>query len=109
MGISETNFSILNNQSSAQPITGFSFSNSVVRGFTALVTVEIDATSDLYEQFTLNGIQKASGWNMSVESVGDNTGVVFSISSLGQVVYTSSNLSGFNTGIIKFRALTTSF
>lgn len=107
--ISETSFSLANNQTTFSNVTGLSFGNTVVRGFSALVTVEIDATSDLFEQFTLNGIQKSSGWNMAVESVGDNSGIVFSITSTGQVQYTSQILSGFVSGLIKFKAITTSF
>ena len=106
--IEETNFSLANNQSSAANVTGFVFSNSVVRGFSALVTVEIDATADLFEQFTLNGIQKNSQWDMSIESTGDDSGILFSINSSGQIQYTSSNKAGFISGLIKFRAITTS-
>ena len=106
--ISETSFSILNNQSSAQPITGFSFSNATVRSFTALASVKIEATSNLYEVFEIKGIQKDSDWNISIQSSGDISGVSFYISSLGQMEYTSSNYTGFISGVIKFKAFTTS-
>lgn len=105
--ISETSFSLANNQVSAANVTGLAFANATVRGFNALVTVEIDATADLFEQFTLDGIQKGASWNMSVSAVGDNSGVVFSITSAGQVQYTSANQAGFVSGKIKFRAVTT--
>ena len=107
--IAETEVSLSNSQTTPQNITGFAFANSVVRGFSALVTVEIDATSDLFEQFTLNGIQKNGSWNMSIESIGDNTGIVFSITSSGQIQYTSPAYAGFTSADVKFRAITTSF
>lgn len=107
--IAETEKLLLNSQISPQDITGFVFSNSVVRGFSALVTVEIDADSDLFEQFTLNGIQKNGSWNMSIESIGDNTGIVLSITSSGQIQYVSPTYTGFTSANIKFRAITTSF
>jgi hypothetical protein len=107
--ITEKSYTLSNSQVVAENITDFSFLNNEVRGFTALVTVEIDADSDLFEQFTLNGIQKNGSWNMSTESIGDNTGIVFSITSSGQVQYTSASYAGFVSGIIKFRAITTSF
>jgi len=44
---------------------------------------------------------------MAVSSAGDESGVVFSITSAGQVQYTSANYSGFVSGKIKFRAITT--
>ena len=106
--LDSTAFSFANNQSVAANVTGFAFANATVRGFNALVTVEIDATADLFEQFNLQGIQKGSSWNMSIESVGDNSGVAFSITSAGQVQYTSGNVSGFSAGLIKFRAIVTS-
>jgi hypothetical protein len=105
--INETSFSLANNQAVAADVTGFAFAAATVRSFSALVSVEIDATADLYEQFTLQGINKAGSFNMSVDSVGDSSGVVFSITSAGQVQYTSGNAAGFVSGAIKFRAITT--
>lgn len=105
--INETSFSAANNQTTAADVTGLAFANGTVRSFRALVSVSIDATSDLFEQFTLEGIQKSSSWEMSSSSLGDNSGVEFSITSAGQVQYTSSNVSGFVSNTIKFRAVTT--
>lgn len=105
--IQETSFSAANNVSSAADVTGFAFANATVRSFSALVSVSLDATSDLFEEFTLQGIQKASSWNMSVDSVGDNSGITFSITSAGQIQYTSGNAAGFVSNTIKFRAITT--
>jgi predicted nucleic acid-binding Zn-ribbon protein len=107
--ISETVYNFSNSQVVAEDITDFAFENTAVRGFTALVTVEIDADTELFEQFSLNGIQKNGSWNMSIESIGDNTNIIFSITSSGQIQYVSQNYVGFVTGKIKFRAITTSF
>jgi hypothetical protein len=107
--ISETEFNLTNSQSIAQDVTSFAFSNAQVQGFTALVTVKVEAASDLFEQFTLNAIQKSGSWVMSIESIGDVTDIIFSITSSGQVQYTSPTYSGFISGTIKFRAITTSF
>jgi hypothetical protein len=106
--IAETSFSASNNQSAAANVTGFVFSNAGVRSFQALVSVAIDATGDLNEEFVLNGIQKASSWEMTAMSRGDDSGVVFSITTGGQVQYTSTNVSGFTANAVKFRAITTS-
>lgn len=106
--ITETSFSLANNQVAAADVTGLAF-NAVVRGFKALVSVEIDATLGLYETFELVGINKAgTAFDMAVSAVGDESGVTFTITSAGQVQYTSSNYSGFVSGAIKFRAETTS-
>jgi hypothetical protein len=105
--ISETSFSAANNQVAAANVTALAFAAGTVRGFKALVSVEIDATLDSYETFELVGINKGGSFDMAVSSVGDESGVVFSITSGGQVQYTSANSSGFVTNLIKFRAETT--
>jgi hypothetical protein len=105
--ISETSFSITQNQLT-QTVLGFSFNNAIVRSFEAIASVSINATASLYEEFTIKGIQKGSNWFISISSIGDNCGVYFTINSSGQVLYTSPTYSGFVSGVIKFRALTTS-
>lgn len=105
--LSEASFSLANNQSVASNVTGFAFANATVRGFDALVTVEINATANLYEEFQIKGIQKGSEWDYSIISDGDNSQVNFSVTTSGQVQYTSGNITGFVDGAIKFRAITT--
>lgn len=104
----EQSFALSNNQSTAADVTGFSFANATVRSFSAHASVEIDADTDLYEMFDIKGIQKSSGWDISATSLGDTTGVEFSITSSGQIQYTSESYTGFVSGAIKFKALTTS-
>lgn len=106
--ITEASFSITNNQSAAANITGLAFSNSVVRSFKVLMSIQVDATVDLWEAVELIGINKGGVFDMAQSGAGDTTGVVLSITSGGQVQYTCSNYTGFVSGAIKFRAITTS-
>lgn len=106
--IEETSFAVANSQAVAANVTGLAFSNSVVRSFKALVSVQIDATLDLWETVELIGINKAGVFDMAQSGIGDDTGVVLTITSGGQVQYTSATYSGFVSGAIKFRAITTS-
>lgn len=106
--IQETSFSLTNNQSTVANITGLAFANGVVRSFKAIVSIYIDASSDLFEVFELNGIQRGSDWVMSIESEGDDSGLTFSITNAGQIQYTSTNVAGFVSGVANFRATTTS-
>lgn len=106
--LNEGSFSASNNQIAAANVTGFSFNPSNVRSFEALISVYIDATSDLYEMMSVNGINKGSDWSISIEHTGDNSGINLSITSGGQVQYTSTNVSGFTSSTIKFRAISTS-
>lgn len=103
--INPTSFSAANNQVTAANVTGFAFSSIVVRSFQALVSVHLNATTELYETFSILGIQKTGTFDISIEGCGDNTGVIFSITSAGQIQYTSNNSSGFISSTVKFRAI----
>lgn len=105
--IQHTTFSAANNQAAAANVTGLAFANASVRSFKALVSVAIDATADLFEQFELMAIQKGATWDLSQTAVGDDSGLVFSITNAGQVQYTSTNVLGFVTSTVNFRAIVT--
>jgi hypothetical protein len=106
--INETSFSLSNNQAAPTNVTGLVFASGTVRGFKALVSVSINATASLFEMFEIIGIQKSGSYDMTQLSTGDTSGVVFSITSAGQIQYTSTNNAGFVSGVVKFRAQTTS-
>lgn len=106
--LAEDSFSLANNQASPANVTGFLFNNAVVRSFDALISVEIDATTNLFESFRILGIQKDSLWDIAIESTGDNSLIVFTITTGGQIQYVSGNYTGFTSGLIKFRSITTS-
>jgi hypothetical protein len=106
--IQETSFSAADNQVAATDVTGLVFAAGAVRGFKALVTVEIDATADLFEAFELVGINKGGSFDMAISSVGDDSSITLSITAAGQVQYTSGTAAGFVSNTIKFRAITTS-
>lgn len=105
--IQETNFVGSGNVSPAGDVTGLAFSLAAVRGFKALVTVNVSATSNLYETFDIIGINKGSNFEIAVSSVGDDSLVIFSITSAGQIQYQSGSYPGFISMDIKFRAITT--
>lgn len=105
--IQPASFSAANNQIVAADVTGLLFNPLSVRSFDILLSVAIDATSDLFEQFKLNGIYNGVSWYLNSSSVGDSSGIVFSITNAGQVQYTSTNVSGFVSSTFRFRAQTT--
>lgn len=100
--ISHTSFTAADNQSSAADVTGFVFANAVTRSFDAIVSVVRGAT---YSQYKIQGIQKAASWELNQSYVGDITGITFSITSSGQVQYTSTSTG--NSATVKFRAQST--
>lgn len=102
--IGETTFSPVNNQAVAADVTGLVFANATTRAFKALVSVAINATLPLYEVIEVLGIQKSSGWDITLQSAGDASGINLSITSAGQVQYTSDNYAGFISATMKFRA-----
>ena len=105
--IDHTSFAAADNQASPVNVTGLAFANGSVRSFEALLSVYINATTPLYESFKIYGVQKASSWDISYTSVGDSSGIAFSITNAGQVQYTSTSNSGFVSSTMKFRAQVT--
>jgi hypothetical protein len=108
--IGETSFTIANNQGAAANVTGLSFNSASYKA--AHIFVRIQRKTDSSENVSV-GVLKAmyraatTTWEILDELGGDFTGVTFSITSGGQVQYTSTNQSGSNyTGTMKFKAIT---
>lgn len=102
--IAPTDFVAAQTVAAPTNVTGFAFSNATVRSFVATIDVVLDATSDLVQTFRIKGVQKSSSWDISYDSVGDNTVVAFSITSAGQIQYISSTYPGFVSLNMKFSA-----
>lgn len=94
-----------NNVGLATNITNLIFSNSTVRSFTVTLAVSVTATTNLYETFIIEGIQTSSQWDIYVSSYGDITNVLFSITSSGQIQYTSPDFSGFTNMIFSYQVV----
>ena len=101
--INETTSNLNNNVSTPTDVINFTFDNGSVRSFEAQAIVVINATTNLYETFNITGIQKDSDWFLNYTSNGDNSGIVFTITSTGQIQYVSSNYPGYSAGSINFR------
>lgn len=106
--ITEQLFMANNNQSIPENVTGLLFSNSIVRSFEAMVSVSILAGSNRYSLYKLIGIQKDNLWILNSTFVGDHIKIVFTITNSGQIQYSSSNLIGFISNTMKFKAQTLS-
>jgi hypothetical protein len=102
--LGETSFSIANNQVAPANVTGLAFANGSVRAAFVRYSIFLDATSDLYESGELELIQRGADWTLSQESTGNNSLVSFDVDTNGQITYTSSNLAGFVSGTMRFRA-----
>lgn len=95
-------FSAANNQASAADVTGLDLSG--FRGAAIELTVDIQATADLFAKFRLEAIQKNGAWQLSQEYLGDDTNINFSITAAGQIQYTSGNEAGFTSSTFQFEA-----
>jgi len=99
--ITNTIVAFADNQVTPANVTGLAFSNVAVRSFTAYVAINRSGDS-LFEEYEVKGINTGSDFDISLESVGGDTGVELSITTGGQVQYTSSALT--SGGLITFRA-----
>jgi len=106
--INQLSFTPANNQSSPANVTGLAFANASIRSATVQYSIVINATASLYEAGTLQLIQKGSSWEMSQTTVGDNSLIVLTVTTAGQVQYTSANYAGFSSAKMQFRATVTS-
>jgi hypothetical protein len=68
--------------------------------------VLINAATSLYEAGILLLCNMNGTWQIVQQTVGNTSGIVFSVANSGQVRYTSSNYAGFTAGTIYFRAIT---
>lgn len=91
-----------NNVVSAIDVNGLNFTNANIRSFTATINVTIIGGTSLYAVYNIIGSQNASGWGIYSESLGDTTGIIFSITSSGQVQYTSTNVSNFTSSTFRY-------
>jgi hypothetical protein len=105
-----TAFTLTNNQSSAADINSLIFDSTSVRS--AKITADVyitTSTQELHEKFEINvGFKNvAASWDISVQSEFDDSGITFSITSGGQVQYSSTLISGTGySGLLQFRAIT---
>lgn len=105
--LSEVSFSLANNQSTFADVTGVAFSNGVVRSAELQYSIVIDADSDLYETGNILAVQRGADWVVNHSALGDNSQVLFDINASGQLQYKSADYTGFVSGTLKVRAMTT--
>jgi hypothetical protein len=100
-------FILQNNVSTPTRITNFAFDSSTVRAFIAQITISITTSgTDKFAYYTLKGLQKDGAWVLSSTFIGDITGITFSVTSAGQVQYTSSNVDSYISSKMTFKAST---
>jgi trimeric autotransporter adhesin len=107
--IRETSFVLNNNINTPTNVVGFSFLNTEVSSFEAIVYLQIPELN-IYDQWEIHGVLKGSTWIINTTFIGDrNNKISFSIintGTTGQIQYINTNNSG--TATIIFRATTTS-
>jgi hypothetical protein len=90
-----------NNVSTPTNVSGLLFNTYA---FTAKIVVRVNGTN-LYEYFNMDGINTNSGWVIFTDSVGDLSGLTFSITSGGQIQYVSSNQVGWTSTAIQYHVV----
>lgn len=104
----ERGFYADNDQSLPTDVTGYTFGDVNIKSFTGVACVTITTSDDVYDSlYELKGLRKKNGWILNATYIGDNVGVRFSITALGQVQYTSTNMLNWISTKMKFRAMTT--
>jgi len=104
--IPETSFNINNNQNTFDDVVGFNVPNTSVRAFKGDISVFINAATNLYAKYEIEGINKGTSWELVQSYIGDDSEIIFDITPSGQLQYKSGNYAGFISGILKFRVTT---
>jgi uncharacterized protein YjbI with pentapeptide repeats len=96
-------FAAENNVVLPTDVTGFSLSNSVFGSFTSIINVKLVTSQNLIAQYYIEGVQSSTGWFINDSTLGDDVGITFSITSSGQLQYTSSNQVGWIRTTINYQ------
>lgn len=104
--IPETSVALSQNVTNFTSISGFAFANGTVRGAIIHASVAVTATTNLFQVYTIRVVQRQSDWLMTVDAAGDDSLVVFSITSAGQIQYKSGSYPGFVSATLKYKANT---
>ena len=107
LGISSiysSSFIAANNTSTPTNVVGLSFDINNIRYFEAklVITITRTDTTTINEITTLRGNYIDLGWQFFTESIGNISGITFTITGDGQVQYTSSNITNFSNSIFRF-------
>ena len=119
LDILESDFSFNNNQLASANITGLNFPSASVASFEVDYLIKrVSASYTITERGKLYGFQGSAGWDISRADVSNDVtntnfpssngdiGVEFTITSGGQVQYTSNTFTGQISGLITFKART---
>jgi hypothetical protein len=113
--VSQTSFTIANNQSSAANITGLVFDPTLFRGIEIKYSIYRQTDTALSAKAQMGQLRfvyntQAASWAMSDDYAGQDAGVEFSIDDVsGQIKYISSDITGANyVGTLKY-SLTKTF
>lgn len=108
-GIADTAFTFSNNQGSAASVTGLVFSSSSVKSAHCWISVRrVTSTTDIRSEVELWLAYDTtdSAWYIyDQEEHGNTSGITWSVTSVGQVQYTSTNVGGTSySGASRFQA-----
>lgn len=95
-----------NNVTSATSITGLKFNSTDIQSFTAQASISVlrSTGGNFFETVALEGYQTDAGWSLLTSSIGDISGITFSIDASGQVLYTSTNATNWSSTTIRYSA-----
>ena len=97
-------FSGQNNMTAFTDITNLVFHNSVW-SFDCYLSVRVIASTNLFVNFHIRGVNKGDSWEIIKTYVGDDTGIQFNITDFGQIQYTTPDYTDFTSIVFKWRAL----
>ena len=102
--LSSTTFTAANNVT-FQNIPNIEYSDNTVWGFDVYLAARLTATTNLYANYHIKGVNKGNSWEIISNYVGDSI-LSFNITSNGQLQYSTTNFTGFSNLILKYKVFT---
>lgn len=100
-GLATVVFVGANNQATPVDVTGALMSSSLY-GVEIFLSIRVVATSSVYTNFHLRLVNRDTSWELNSSYVGDDSGIMFSITAGGQIQYTSPNFTGFTSLTMRY-------
>jgi hypothetical protein len=97
-------FNASNGVTLPEDVTGLRFDSSVW-GFDLYISIRILADTNMYSNYHIRGVNQNGSWKIISSYIGDQS-VNFTITTSGQVQYTTPNYSNFTSAIFKYKTVT---
>ena len=100
---------IASNNVTCENIPDVKYNDDTVWGFDVYLAARLTATTNLYANYHIKGINRGDCWVIYTSCIGDTNQdciLSFNITDDGQLQYSTTNFTGFSSLIFKYKVIT---